>query len=137
MVDALEAAAAEADDTSSPDGDAARPAPGEKPEVAEPVVHGEGWSTAVELALPVAELTAAAEDAAARGREESAPAEDQTDPFATGGEELDPTAMLETLTSEVDGGRVLTSALLTVLLTDDGRVLVGPVDAATLQSYAG
>jgi hypothetical protein len=32
---------------------------------------------------------------------------------------------------------VLTSALVTVLLTDDGRVLVGAVDAATLLSYAG
>jgi hypothetical protein len=45
--------------------------------------------------------------------------------------------VLGQLTTEVEGGRVFTSALLTVLLTDDGRVFVGPVDVATLQSYAG
>lgn len=136
-LDAAEAAAAEksaaAEDATTTDEDAtARPAPGEQPE---PVVHGEGWSTAVELAVPVDELAAAAETDASD--EASAPAEDEANPFATGGEEVDPTAMLEQLTTEVDGGRVFTSALLTVLLTDDGRVLVGPVDAATLQSYAG
>ncbi|MGJ7441107.1 LolA family protein [Aquipuribacter sp. MA13-6] len=137
VVDALEAAqaeAAEAPDAGRTDRPDSAPAAGEQ---TEPVVHGEGWSTAVEVALPVEELTAAAEDAAAEGAETSAPAPEETDPFATGGEELDPTALLEQLTTEVDGGRVLTSALLTVLLTDDGRVLVGPVDAATLQSYAG
>ena len=32
---------------------------------------------------------------------------------------------------------MFSSALLTVLLTDDGRLFVGSVDAATLQSYAG
>lgn len=38
---------------------------------------------------------------------------------------------LDAITTPTDGGRVLTSALLTVLLTDDGRVLAGavPVDA--------
>lgn len=139
VVDALEVAqdeAAEAPRAGTTDDTAMAPAPGEAPEHTEPVVHGEGWSTAVEVELPVAALTGAAEDATAEGTEATTPAE-ETDPFATGGEDLDPTAMLDQLTTEVDGGRVLTSALLTVLLTDDGRVLVGPVDAATLQSYAG
>ena len=52
-------------------------------------------------------------------------------------EDVDPAEALGQLTTEVEGGRVFTSALLTVLLTDDGRVLLGSVDAATLQGYAG
>ncbi len=86
----------------------------------EPVVHGEGWSTVVELTLP----TGATEVTDEPGAEVS-------------GDDVDPAEVLGQLTTEVDGGKVFTSALLTVLLTDDGRVLLGPVDAATLQSYAG
>jgi len=41
-------------------------------------------------------------------------------------------AMLDALTAEVEGGRVLTSALLSVLITDDGRVLAGAVPAESL-----
>ena len=107
----------------------------------EPVVHGEGWSTAVEIALPVEELEAAAAEAAAEAEAtEGAASEDEVDPFARerdGEEQTDPMALLGQLTTEVDGGRVFSSALVTVLLTDDGRLLVGAVDAATLQSYAG
>ncbi|QHC58364.1 hypothetical protein [Rathayibacter sp. VKM Ac-2760] len=42
-------------------------------------------------------------------------------------------AQLDAVTTEVDGGRVLSSALVSVLITDDGRVLAGavPVDALT------
>ena len=47
---------------------------------------------------------------------------------------LDPEqlAMLESVTTAVDGGRVLQTSLVTVLITDDGRVLAGavPADAA-------
>lgn len=41
------------------------------------------------------------------------------------------------LTKRVDGGQLLSSSLLNVLMTDDGRVLVGSVPAARLQSVAG
>jgi outer membrane lipoprotein-sorting protein len=127
VVDALEAAdAAKAEAEAEAQGS---PAPGEPSgEAPEPVVHGEGWSTAVELALPA--------DASAPA---PAPTDQGDGDEGTGdeGEQADPMQLLEQLTTPVDGGRVLTSALVTVLLTDDGRVLVGAVDAATLQSYAG
>lgn len=45
-------------------------------------------------------------------------------------------AMLDALTTPVEGGRVLTSALLTVLVTDDGRVLAGAVPAESLVEAA-
>ncbi|AND16219.1 LolA family protein [Rathayibacter tritici] len=43
---------------------------------------------------------------------------------------------LEAITTRVDGGRVLSSALLTVLLTEDGRVLAGAVTVETLRDAA-
>jgi hypothetical protein len=87
---------------------------GDAPDAAAPVVIGEGWSTVVELP-----------GASAAG---GASAFEGMDP-----EQL---AMLESLTTAVDGGRVLQTSLLTVLITDDGRVLVGAVPAATLVSAA-
>jgi outer membrane lipoprotein-sorting protein len=41
------------------------------------------------------------------------------------------------LTTAADGGRVLHTALVNVLLTDDGRVLAGAVPVAALESAAG
>ncbi len=74
---------------------------------ARPIVHGSGWTTVVEL--PAGAAGAA-----------SGPAAGQ----------------LDTLTQPVDGGRVLTTSLVTVLFTSDGRVFAGAVDAATLQAAA-
>ena len=50
--------------------------------------------------------------------------------------DLDTTALYDTLTTAVPEGRLLSSALLSVLVTDDGRVLVGAVPGATLQALA-
>ncbi len=44
--------------------------------------------------------------------------------------------LLDSLTRRVPEGRLLTTALLSVLLTDDGRVLVGAVEPAVLQAAA-
>ncbi|WP_136707591.1 DUF2092 domain-containing protein [Agromyces sp. H66] len=76
----------------------------------QPVVHGEGWTTVVEL--PAGDGTAAGLDAEA-------------------------SAMLDALTQRVDGGRVLSTSLVTVLLTDDGRVLAGAVTVDHLLDVAG
>ncbi|WP_413452486.1 hypothetical protein AA0Y32_10525 [Georgenia phoenicis] len=46
-------------------------------------------------------------------------------------------ALLDQLTEPVDGGRLLSTALIAVLLTDDGRVLAGAVDPGHLQDLAG
>jgi outer membrane lipoprotein-sorting protein len=48
----------------------------------------------------------------------------------------DAASMLDALTTPVEGGRVLTSTLLSVLLTDDGRVLAGAVPAESLVEAA-
>lgn len=52
------------------------------------------------------------------------------------GFELDTAALLDQLTTEVDGGRLLETALLSVLALDDGRVLVGAVPGETLLTLA-
>jgi outer membrane lipoprotein-sorting protein len=51
-------------------------------------------------------------------------------------EELATSPQFEQLSSEVDGGRVISTALVNVLVTDDGDVLAGSVPVATLQAAA-
>ncbi|MDO9589935.1 MAG: DUF2092 domain-containing protein [Microcella sp.] len=71
-----------------------------------PTVLQSGWSTIVEL--PTGDLPA----------------------------ELGDAAMLEQFAVSVDGGFALSTALATVFVTDDGRVLVGTVPLAALQAAA-
>ena len=94
--------------TGAPDHDDA------KTDAASPVVYGEGWSAVFELP-----------DTSEAG---------SADVFSG----LDPEQLqlLDSLTSAVDGGRVLQTSLVTVLITDDGRVLVGAVPAARLVEAA-
>ena len=75
----------------------------------QPIVHGEGWSSVVEL--PAGAVGAAGLDG-------------------------ETSAMLDTLTERVDGGRILSTSLVTVLITDDGRVLAGAVSADRLLDAA-
>ncbi len=93
-------------DIALPDGDHAK-----KPaDATAPTVFGTGWSA-------VAELPSRGSGALA---------------------DLDPSqsAMLNSVTTAVDGGRVLQTSLLSVMLTDDGRVLVGAVPADRLVEAA-
>ena len=87
---------------------------GMKTDAAAPVVLGEGWSAVVELP----HTTAAGDASVLSG--------------------LDPEqlAMLESVTTAVDGGRVLQTALISVLFADDGRVLAGTVPASRLVEAA-
>ena len=87
---------------------------GTKTDAAAPTVFGEGWSAVVELPNT------------SEAGEQSV--------FS----ELDPEqlAMLESVTTAVEGGRVLQTALVSVLITDDGRVLVGAVPASRLVEAA-
>jgi hypothetical protein len=95
-------------------GEAEHDQDGTKTDAAAPVVLGEGWSAIVELANPSG-------------------AGDQGVLSA-----LDPTqlAMLDSVTTAVEGGRVLQTALVSVLITDDGRVLAGAVPASRLVEAA-
>lgn len=112
-------------------------------------VTGTGWETVVEVAgVDIDGLTAGDPSALAdltEGRptigsesgqdllEQFGPKDGDGPPSMAG---LDPAALLDQLTDEVPEGRLLTSTLLSVLLTDDGRVLVGAVPPATLQAMA-
>ncbi|MDJ0348218.1 sigma-E factor regulatory protein RseB domain-containing protein [Cryobacterium sp. PH29-G1] len=72
-----------------------------------PTVTGTGWSSIVEI--PAAAVPA----------------------------ELSGNPMLEQLTQAVDGGRALTTSLLSVFLAQDGRVFAGAVPLPVLQAAAG
>ncbi|MFF3601818.1 LolA family protein, partial [Kitasatospora indigofera] len=74
-----------------------------------PIVHGDGWSTVIEL-------PAGTDGAAGMG--------------------ADGLAMLDTMAQRVDGGRVLTTSLVSVLITDDGRVFLGSVSPERLLATA-
>lgn len=98
-------------DLAQPDG-AAHGGDGASPPAA-PTVIGEGWSTVVEMPSASAGEQGALSDLAP--------------------EQL---AMLESVTTEVDGGRALQTSLVSVLITDDGRVLAGAVPASRLVEAA-
>jgi hypothetical protein len=82
-------------------------------DAAAPVVLGEGWSAVVEL-----------------------PNSSEAGADVFSGLDPEQRAMLESVTSEVEGGRVLQTSLMTVLITDDGRVLAGAVPADRLVEAA-
>jgi hypothetical protein len=115
-------ARAEGDDGVAPD------AHGDLPE---PVVHGEGWATVIEMDAAAAMAAIAEHSAEAGGGGSGDVAE------GPGQEQLaEASAALEALTTPVDGGRALQTSLLSVLITDDGRVLAGSVPVDALVEYA-
>ncbi len=79
---------------------------------AAPVVIGEGWSTVVEMPASTGE-----------GDALSSLTPEQM-------------AMFESLTAEVEGGWALQTSLVSVLITDDGRVLAGAVPTSRLVEAA-
>ena len=111
-------------------------------------VSGTGWDSVVQSSgIDVAGLLAGDPTAAAAlpGAEKSfgskgaeqlyqqfVPEEGSGSPLGT----LDSSALYDQLTTKVPEGRLLTSALLSVLVTVDGRVLVGAVPGETLQALA-
>jgi outer membrane lipoprotein-sorting protein len=79
-----------------------------------PTVLGSGWTSVVSLKLP----TGAPSPRGTRDATSSA------------------SSLLEQMSSPVAGGRVVTTALLTVFLADDGTVYAGAVSPADLQQVA-
>lgn len=105
-------------------------------------VIGDGWDTIVERSgVDVAGLLAgdpaAVEGAADFGWASGDNSDLMAEFHGEGGFGLDTTALYEEVTAPVAGGRVLTTALASVLVTDDGRVLVGAVPAEALLAAAG
>jgi outer membrane lipoprotein-sorting protein len=112
-------------------------------------VSGSGWSTVVAVEdVDVAGLVGgdAASLATVPGAERllgSEEAQDLVQQFVPSDEEgrparpsLDGTALFDQMTEVVPEGRLLSSTLLSVLITDDGRVLVGSVPADALRAAA-
>lgn len=111
-------------------------------------VTGDGWDAVVQVAgVDVAGLLAA-DPAAVAGLAVpektfgSAGAQELYEQFVPrDGEgpvpDLDQQALYDQLTTPVEGGRLLESTLLSVLVLDDGRVLAGAVPAQTLLDLAG
>ncbi|MCC2334676.1 LolA family protein [Cellulomonas wangsupingiae] len=109
-------------------------------------VTGTGWDTVVELtdvdvaALVAGDPAAVAELPQADKELGSEGAQELYEQFAGEGDgppvDLDTTALYDQLTTPVEGGRALSSSLLSVLVLDDGRVLVGAVPVDTLRAAA-
>ncbi|MHA7239520.1 LolA family protein [Arthrobacter sp. TMS1-12-1] len=99
----------------------------------EPVVLGEGWSTIVELpAGTAAKLGFAPRSGEAAGMGDIMDIKPGMDPQEVAGAQ----AMLEQALTEVDGGSALQTSLVSVLVTDDGRILAGAVGVDQLVAAA-
>jgi outer membrane lipoprotein-sorting protein len=90
----------------------------------QPTVIGQGWSTIVELPAGTAGtlgMTPTAGDTAGMG--EIMEIKPGMDPDEVAGAQ----AMLEQALTDVEGGQALQTSLVSVLITDDGRILAGAV----------
>ncbi len=108
-----------------------------------PVITGTGWETVVEFAgVDVAALLAkdpaSLTDPTGRftGSEEAQEMLEEFMPDHSSGMNLEMGALYEQLTTEVPEGRLLTTTLLSILVTEDGRVLAGAVPAETIRAMA-
>ncbi|GIG38266.1 LolA family protein [Cellulomonas phragmiteti] len=109
-------------------------------------VTGTGWDTIVQLSGVDAAALLAGDPAAVADLPRvdkqfgSEGAQELYEQFAPEGDgppiDLDTAALYEQLTSPVEGGRALSSTLLSVLVLDDGRVLVGAVPVDALRAAA-
>lgn len=107
-----------------------------------PVVTGEGWESVVEFtdldfAALISEDPAAVTDAGGRiiGSDEAQKMLEEFMPESDG-MTLEMDELYGQLTTEVPEGRLFSTALLNVLVTDDGRVLVGAISADALRALA-
>lgn len=110
-------------------------------------VVGEGWDTVVELTGVDVAAVVAGDPAAVAGVPEvekqfaGEGAQELYGQFVPEGDgppiDVDAASLYDQLTTPVDGGRALTSTLLSVLVLDDGRVLVGAVPVDALRVAAG
>ncbi|WJL96533.1 hypothetical protein QSU92_04950 [Microbacterium sp. ET2] len=85
----------------------------------------------------------------AKGEGDGPPTEDATAPRVIGegwsavvelpnpGPDAEQQAMLDSVTTVVEGGRVLQTSLVSVIIADDGRILVGAVPTQRLVDIAG
>jgi hypothetical protein len=98
-----------------------------------PVVHGEGWASVVEVTIPADALAGGAK--VPTGEIGTADADADANRAAPQGAEF--LAQLSALLQPVAGGHALSTSLVSVLVTDDGRVLAGAVPVERLVELAG
>ena len=111
--------------------DAAAGAPAAAAEAAEGAAHaadglnvvGDGWTTVLSTRLPAGNASAPAESAVATPRS------------GQGGQSGQ--SLAKSLGKPVNGGSLISTKVLNVLITDDGRVFAGAVTLPVLQSAAG
>lgn len=108
-----------------------------------PVVLGTGWESVVEFKdLDIADLLAKDPSSMTGtgeriiGSEEAQKMLEEFMPENSNGMNLELGALYDQLTTEVPEGRLLSTTLLNILATNDGRVLVGAVPAETLRAMA-
>ena len=113
-------------------------------------VIGSGWETVVELSGMADHAADVVDPAGASDAEDAAPVDPDALPGGASAEdlfaELDQSMqgmhdgtdvdLFTTFAQEVPEGRLVTSALLSILVTDDGRVLVGAVPGDVLRALA-
>ncbi len=108
-----------------------------------PVVTGTGWASVVEFkGLDIAALLAKDPSAVTGsgeriiGSEQAQKMLEEFMPEHSGGMNLELGPLYDQLTTKVPEGRLLSTTLLNILVTTDGRVLVGAVPAETLRALA-
>ncbi|MFJ2867027.1 outer membrane lipoprotein carrier protein LolA [Kitasatospora sp. NPDC087314] len=87
-------------------------------------VIGEGWTTVVSAQLPAGTVSAP-QDGGKSGK------------HGGRGQALNPQALLKSLGKPVGGGTLISTKVVNVLVTDDGRVFAGAVTLPVLQHAAG
>ncbi|MFI9161680.1 outer membrane lipoprotein carrier protein LolA [Kitasatospora aureofaciens] len=88
-------------------------------------VIGEGWTAVVSTQLPTG-VEAPAQGSQGNGKEGK-----------QHGRPMNPQALVKSLGKPVDGGTLISTKVVNVLLTDDGRVFAGAVTLPVLQHAAG
>ncbi len=92
-------------------------------------VIGEGWTTVLSAELPADDVFVPAEGKGPRGKGGHGP--------GGAGKLQNPLALVKSLGKPVAGGSLISTKVLNVLVTDDGRVFAGAVTLPVLQSAAG
>ncbi|MFI9362590.1 outer membrane lipoprotein carrier protein LolA [Kitasatospora sp. NPDC053057] len=86
-------------------------------------VIGEGWTAVVSTQLPTSVEAPQGEDNGKQGKHHGRP--------------MNPQALVKSLGKPVGGGTLISTKVVNVLLTDDGRVFAGAVTLPVLQHAAG
>lgn len=134
VIDLSEFTAQAPQDGAHPDGDSSHPSEGV-------TVTGSGFSSVIEMAGFDASAMMSADASTDSGDGTGpfgpqGPPEDMMEEFG-GADGIDVAALYDQVTTPIDGGRLVTSTLFTILITDDGRLLAGAVPAQVLLETAG